>query len=539
TNGATETVALTVEMLSNYTATTLEEQTLTVTYEGKTTTINVTLTNPVESIELDENASVTGKYGTAQEDLTVAGNVIATKADGTTETVALTAEMLSNYTATTLEEQTLTVTYAGKTTTINVTLTNGIKSIVLNSIAGETVVEAGDVKMVTLPYNTQVMPMNVNVTVTMDDGSKPEVTITKVSNYDPTKAEVAQEVTIEGTSVGETFEIVVRVTVAKYEIDTSILDKLVEEKSARQEHYTEESWAEFMEVVAVARESQTEDELEMWIGYIEDYEFRLKPIELTVNKEAGYDLEMTLKVGERVFDYDEAVIPSRDFEVNITHYGEVNMREPGRYTVVYREGDRDILTIVVNVIESDATITAYDKKTGDNTTLEDYTTSGNIKTFNRNVSIRYARGTIVSFVKNGTELLTSGVDISTLTEDLTDGSYTIVLKQDNGSENITVKFNIDTAAPKLSEIISGNTYAPGLAIKLANPSDINKILSAKLTLVKTNVANPITEVDLKAEFEKDNGAGVYTLNQVGRYKITIIDINGGETEPQTINITIK
>ncbi|MCI8273773.1 MAG: DUF5011 domain-containing protein, partial [Clostridia bacterium] len=135
-SGETQEVDLTKEMITGYNPNQLGEQDIFVSYEGMSKYIGtVNVVNYVDKIELDENATVTGKYGTAQEDLTIAGNVIATKADGTTETVALTAEMLSGYNANTLEEQTLTVTYAEKTTTIKVTLSNPVESIELDENA--------------------------------------------------------------------------------------------------------------------------------------------------------------------------------------------------------------------------------------------------------------------------------------------------------------------------------------------------------------------------------------------------------------------
>ena len=108
-------------MVTGYDKTKVGEQTLTVTYEGQTATFKVTVTNNITGIEVKSAPSkLTYIKG---ENLDVSGGEITlTYQNRTTKNIMMIEDMVTGYDKTKVGEQTLTVTYSGKTATFKVTV---------------------------------------------------------------------------------------------------------------------------------------------------------------------------------------------------------------------------------------------------------------------------------------------------------------------------------------------------------------------------------------------------------------------------------
>ena len=119
----TEEIDMTTEMVSGFNNTELGPQVLTVTYEGKTATFDVTiLAKQLDSIEIAQQPSKT-TYIQNYEELDITGGRISLiYNDETTEEIDMTTEMVSGFNNAELGPQTLTVTYEGETTTFEVTI---------------------------------------------------------------------------------------------------------------------------------------------------------------------------------------------------------------------------------------------------------------------------------------------------------------------------------------------------------------------------------------------------------------------------------
>ena len=119
----TQEIDMTVEMISGFNNTILGPQTLTVTYEGKTVTFEVTIVaKELVSIEIAQQPNKT-TYIQNYEELDVTGGKIRlTYNDETTEEIEMTPEMVTGFDNTQLGPQTLTVSYEEKTTTFEVTV---------------------------------------------------------------------------------------------------------------------------------------------------------------------------------------------------------------------------------------------------------------------------------------------------------------------------------------------------------------------------------------------------------------------------------
>ena len=119
-------------------------QTITVTYSGKNTTFNVTVnTDAVKSIAVKTNPTKTSYY--VGDTLNTSGlTLTATYNSGKTETVS-SGFTCSPTTLNTAGQQTITVTYSGKTTTFTVTVnTDTVKSIAVKTNPTKTSYYVGD-----------------------------------------------------------------------------------------------------------------------------------------------------------------------------------------------------------------------------------------------------------------------------------------------------------------------------------------------------------------------------------------------------------
>jgi hypothetical protein len=174
-NNTTADVAVISAMCSGYSADTTGSQTVTVTYQGKTTTFPVTvISKSISSISMKTQPSkLTYIEG---ESLNLIGAVLSVSYNNnTTDDVAVTSAMCSGYNTETIGSQPVTVTYQGKTTTFPVTvLAKSVSSISMKSqptkliyIEGEGLNLSGAVLSVAYNNNTTA---DVAVTSTMCSG---------------------------------------------------------------------------------------------------------------------------------------------------------------------------------------------------------------------------------------------------------------------------------------------------------------------------------------------------------------------------------
>ena len=114
--------------ITGYDKTNATTQTLTVSYLGKTTAYNVTVTDPVVAIVVDPLPQST--YN-PEEELNLTGSYVyeVRKSTNRVSKASLTTSMISGYDNTKTGTQTLTVSYKGKTTTFDVTVLDTVKSL--------------------------------------------------------------------------------------------------------------------------------------------------------------------------------------------------------------------------------------------------------------------------------------------------------------------------------------------------------------------------------------------------------------------------
>ena len=153
----TADVAITAAMLSGFNKNTVGQQTITITYEGQTTTFNVTVdAKAVASIVLKEGTTFANVVEGTDLDLTNKF-ITVTYNNNTTADVAITAAMLSGFNKNTVGQQTVTITYETKTTTFNVTV-DAASQVSEYEITGEvpTTVVAGAETDVSITLKTKV-----------------------------------------------------------------------------------------------------------------------------------------------------------------------------------------------------------------------------------------------------------------------------------------------------------------------------------------------------------------------------------------------
>ena len=120
-SGKTENVNMSNSMITNYIPTKLGVQTVTVTYQGKTTTFDVNVEDAVAKIEIvAEPTKLTYKVGDSID--TTGGTIKVTWKSNKTETKNIEKEMIEGYDSKKVGEQTVTVKYEGATATFKVTV---------------------------------------------------------------------------------------------------------------------------------------------------------------------------------------------------------------------------------------------------------------------------------------------------------------------------------------------------------------------------------------------------------------------------------
>ena len=202
-SGKTEDIDMTKDMVSGFDNTKVGKQTLTVTYEGKTATFDVTIkAKSLAGISIKSNPSKV-EYLEGKDTLDVTGGKITLTYDnGTTEDIDLTKDMVSGFDNTKVRKQTLTVTYEGKTATFDVT----VKAKSLSEIS----IKSNPTKLEYVE-GTDLDVTGGKITLTYDNGTTEEVDLTKemISGFDNTKVgKQTLTVTYEGKTA--TFDVTIK-----------------------------------------------------------------------------------------------------------------------------------------------------------------------------------------------------------------------------------------------------------------------------------------------------------------------------------------
>ena len=198
----TKDVEITKDMITGYSKNELKEQTITVTYGGKTATFTVTVKNDITGIEIkNKPTKITYKKG---EDIELAGGMITViYENGDTEEVKMDNPHVSitGYSKNEAKEQTITVTYGGKTATFKVTVKNDVTGIVIKNKPTKTSYLKGEELDIT----------GGMITVTYQDTTTSDIPIAKnmITGYDKnTLGEQVITVTYEGKTT--TFKVTVK-----------------------------------------------------------------------------------------------------------------------------------------------------------------------------------------------------------------------------------------------------------------------------------------------------------------------------------------
>ena len=213
-NGTSEVIDLTTDMVNGFDNTKIGKQTLTVTYQEKTTTFEVEIiAKSLDGIAVTAPPTKT-KYLEGKEQLDVTGGKLTlTYNNETTEVIDLTADMVSGFDNTKVGKQTLTVTYQGKTTTLEV-------EIIAKSL--------DSIKVTTLPSKRNYLEgkdkLDVTggkLTLTYNNGTTEVIDLAAdmVSGFDNTKVG-KQTLTVTYQGKTTTFEVeIIAVTVPFRDVD--------------------------------------------------------------------------------------------------------------------------------------------------------------------------------------------------------------------------------------------------------------------------------------------------------------------------------
>ncbi len=223
-SGNMTNASLTADMVSGYSATKLGTQTITVKYNAKytlsdgntvtdtiTKTFTVSVDNEAKSIEITPPSKTQYNYGSK---LDLAGGKISVKyADGTTENVTMTADMITEYDGSTVNmspdvtsfvdnkySKTLKISYtedeATKTVNCPITIINDIKSIAMHTTPTKTKYNVNDLLDVT---NSEI-----KIVRAVGNPEIKAITSNMVSGFDSRKENTKLPLTVSYTENGIT-----------------------------------------------------------------------------------------------------------------------------------------------------------------------------------------------------------------------------------------------------------------------------------------------------------------------------------------------
>ena len=124
---------LTESMVSGYDPNTIGVQTLTVTFGGQTTSYDVTVNDFIDRIEIDNPTKLAYKLNEPM-DLTGGQVNVITASGAVSATVAMDASMISGFDTSTTGAKSITVTYAGKTATFGITVSDPLAAMSIENL---------------------------------------------------------------------------------------------------------------------------------------------------------------------------------------------------------------------------------------------------------------------------------------------------------------------------------------------------------------------------------------------------------------------
>lgn len=178
-DGTSQEITMTSEMVSGFDSAKVGKQTLTVTYEGITAQFEVEILKTMVSVSVKQKPSKL-RYRHRKENLDLTGGkILVTYSDESTEEVAMTAEMVTGFDNTTVGFKTLTVTYKGFTTQFEIEIVKLTASVALKQ------------KPAKLQYLHKTETLDLtggSILVTYSDGSTKEIAMTAemVTGFDNT-----------------------------------------------------------------------------------------------------------------------------------------------------------------------------------------------------------------------------------------------------------------------------------------------------------------------------------------------------------------
>ena len=197
------TVNMTDDMITEFTTSTEGAKELTVTYKGFTKKFSITVSDAITGIAIQAPTKLEYKYG-EELDLTGATVTVNKESGATLAPIAMTLDMVSGYNKNKLGNQTLTVTYSGKTNTFNVDVIDWDKELRITQMP-----------KTTYEYNEDLNVENGKVAIytasgvissTMPETKAVEMTAGMVTGFSSTK-EGTQTLTVKWGGFTTTYDI--------------------------------------------------------------------------------------------------------------------------------------------------------------------------------------------------------------------------------------------------------------------------------------------------------------------------------------------
>ena len=196
--------------VSGYNKTKLGEQTITVTYSGKTATFKVKVVDYMTGITITAPSKTEYKYN---ENIDLTGMIVQkVMASGSKVTLSSSEYSVSGYNKITLGEQTITVAYSGKTATFKVRVNNYIKGIELKTKPTKlNYIEGEDIDLSGMKLNA-LMADNTKQEISLSDTNlsiNPKTNISYLDNKVELKYTTTNTINNSSAEFKTTFDIIV------------------------------------------------------------------------------------------------------------------------------------------------------------------------------------------------------------------------------------------------------------------------------------------------------------------------------------------
>ena len=494
--------------VSGYNSDKTGTQTVTITYEEKSTTLKVIVKNDVERIEIKKKPSKTTYIKGENLDLTD-GILTVYYEDKTTANIPLTSNEIEvkGYDANSLGRQTITVTYQGQKTTFEITVKNEIIQIVMKEKPSKTTYIRGE----NLDLTDGI------ITVYYEDTTTTEIPLTSdeisISGYD-NKIIGMQTITVTYRGKQTTFEVTVKNDVEKIEIKTKP-SKTVYIKGETLD-LTEGEITAYYEDKTTATIPMTSEEVQI-TGYntnrlgtqtifvryqgkqttfevtvkndVEKIEIKTQPLKTVYIK--GETLDLTEgKITVYYEDKTTATILMTSEKVQVTNY-DANSLGRQTLTVTYQEKQTTFEVIVKNDVEKIEIKTKPSKTT--------YIKGEDLDLTNGIITAYYEDNTTENIPMTSKELQISGFDSNTLGTKI----VTIIYQGKTASFNVIVKNDLEKIEIKTKP--SKITYIKGEALDLTEGTIIAYYED------NTTATIPMTSKELQISGYESNTLGTKTI----------------------------